>query len=165
MFLKYLVCHIVMVHTIVSCISASEAENYTQCATLKKVLLQALFETDRNLYELDRVFAPARVPSLRYVQVEYSFADSEGKYGDCKVLYHWAIGGFLLVQPPHIFMYTSLLFWFSPTLSGHQTVTLKLPYPCRGLVNSTNGTCSCHDSDADDLQILTRQVYIYLPVI
>lgn len=141
--------------------TTSEPDNYTECGTLKQVLLKALFETERNLYELDRVFAPPRIPSLRYVEVEYSFADRDGEYGDCKVEYKWAVGGFLLVQPPRIFQFTSLLFWYapSPDADGDKRVALKLPHACRVLVNDTNGNCSCYGNEgAKDLQILTRQV-------
>ena len=100
-------------------------EDYGECSTKKSVLLQALYNTSDNLYELERAFAPPQPGEIssRYIKIVYSFADLEGNYGDCTVKYIWAIGGFYLIQPPKIFTYTSLLF---STPANNRSITRKM---------------------------------------
>ncbi len=40
---------------------AVNASEYEDCSTRRSVLLKALFETKGNLFELDRIFSPARI--------------------------------------------------------------------------------------------------------
>lgn len=152
-------------HLVLAVLVSSENQpdtNYTECGTQKFVLLKALFETDGNLYELDRIFSPPYDATSRYIKVEYTFADSRGDYGDCNATYIWAIGGFLLMQPPGIFQYTSLL--VGNPANSLEEMHLKLPYACRSLIDETNdGGCSCHNpyDVGQYLQILTKQVLHY----
>ena len=143
----------------------SEGENassYHDCHTKKTVLLKALFETKENLYELDRIFIPERVSTSRYIKVKYTFLDSDDVEGNCSVTYIWAIGGFLLVQPPKVFQFTSLL--FSTPANNLEYLNLTLPYECRPLVNeSMDGeNCSCAGDTRRNtvLDRVTQQVYI-----
>ena len=149
------------------CASQGE-EDYKECSTKKSVLLKALYSTSDNQYELERAFAPPKpgVTTSRYIKVIYSFADKDGHYGDCNVKYTWAIGGFFLIQPPQIFELTSLL--FSIPGSNRSSITLELPYHCRGLINSTSNSsvtgdsvCTCYsagDPMSEPLLIFTNQV-------
>ena len=134
----------------------SESEtNYSRCGTDKQVLLKALFETGRNLFELDEVFSPPNDPTSRYIKVKYNFTAEDGSYKDnCTVTYIWAVGGFLLAQPPQIFRFTSLL--FSTESNNLEFLNLMLPYACRSLIKVTN-PCTCK-KDKDDLKIFTKQV-------
>ena len=149
------------------CTSQGE-EDFEECSTKKSVLLKALYSTSDNQYELERAFAPPKpgVTTSRYIKVIYSFADEDGHYGDCNVKYTWAIGGFFLIQPPQIFELTSLL--FSIPGSNRSSITLKLPYHCRGLINSTSNSsvtgddaCTCYsagDPMSEPLLVFTNQV-------
>ena len=149
------------------CISQAE-ENYEECSTKKSVLLKALYNISDNQYELERGFAPPTPGETtpRYIKVIYSFADEDGNYGDCEVKYIWAIGGFFLIQPPHIFAYTSLL--FSIPANKRDIVTVKLPYHCRGLIyedynmSIIDDACTCYnasDHRSEPLLVFTNQVY------
>ena len=133
-----------------------EPSNYTNCGTKRSVLLKALFETDGNLYELDRIFLPARIPTSRYIKVNYTFLNSDNtEEGNCSVTYIWAIGGFLLLQPPKVFQFTSLL--FSTPANNLEYLNLKLPFECQELVKE-NG-CTCKGSTSNALDRMTQQVY------
>lgn len=89
----------------------------------------------------------------------YKFDEEGGGYKDCNVTYIWAVGGFLLVQPPSIFQFSSLL--FSTPANSLTEVELNLPYACRALINETM-SCSCKNEMKDDLEIFTRHVSIIL---
>ena len=143
---------------LVKCISASAVtmnSSYAGCATKRPVLLRALFETGDNLIELDRIFYPERDLPSRFITVNYHFLDSDGSKDDCEVTYYWASGGFLLLQPPTIFIYTSLL--FSHPANTLTDMNLALPYDCRELVMNVteDGNCSCINPVLDRL---TQQV-------
>ena len=135
----------------------SGAEDFTKCGTDRSVLLKALFTTEDNLYQMDRVFSPARKPSSRYIRVNYFFIDNSTgvKNENCNVSYIWALGGFLLIQPPSIFEFTSLL--FSIPVNNLEALNITLPGECNVLVDvDENGTCTCGRREI--LDRLTQQV-------
>lgn len=150
--------HSFAVFVMLLCVCGAEYDN---CATQKSDLLEALFKTDGNLYELDRVFTPARIQSSRYIKVTYSFFDADTDEVLCNVTLLWSVGGFLFIQPPRIFMFTSLL--FSIPANTLTDLHLKLPKECINLINynASTGECSCFDSvngDMAKLDRLTQQV-------
>ena len=138
-------------------VTVSQAQ-YEDCGTKRDVLLKALFDTGNNLFELDKVFFPPRSQTSRYIKVKYTFLDDNGNdAGNCTVNYIWAIGGFLLVQPPKIFQLTSLL--FSTPANKLENLNLQLPSACKALVsNETFDNCSCEGDDRYALDRLTQQV-------
>ena len=77
--------------------------------------------------------------------------------------YVWALGGFLLEQPPTLLQFTSLL--FSVPVSNVWNLELTLPYPCRALLPNYNddGNCTCKDdlthTAGTALGRFTQQVY------
>ena len=125
----------------------TQDSKYAECGTKKSVLLQALFETGDNMFQLGSVFFPARQSTSRYIQVNYFFNGT-----NCNVTYYWALGAFLLVQPPTIFQFTSLL--FSTPANNLTNLNLTLPRECLSLVdyNEDNDSCKCISNDT----ILTR---------
>ena len=137
-------------------ISFASAEDFTKCGTDRSVLLKALFATEDNLYQMDRVFSPAWKPSSRHIRVNYFFIDDSTGVKDenCSVTYIWALGGFLLIQPPTIFEFTSLL--FSIPVNNLEALNITLPGECNVLVDvDGNGTCTC---GSEILDRLTQQV-------
>ena len=151
---KFLAILLLLIFSAKFCIS-----EYENCSTDKLTLLRALYKTEDNLYQLDRAFASPGESDLmsRYIKVNYLFADESGSFDDdCTVTYIWAIGAFLLIHPPDMFQYTSL--YFITPANDVDTVTLKLPYQCRELINDTT-TCSCyHDDSSKPLLVFTNQV-------
>ena len=130
------------------------------CATNRNSVVKALFMSDKNLDKLDSVFYPAGELPSRFIQVNYHINDTSD--GNCNVSYFWASGEFLLLQPPKIFLFTSLL--FSYPANNLTSVNLTLPPECKELVTvSEDGSCACPDEDSL-LNRLTQQVgtpYIY----
>lgn len=154
----------------------STGAQYEDCARNKLTLLKALYETGDNLYQLDKVFFPQRSVSSRYVIVKYTFLDknSTSEYYDadiknCTVTYIWALGGFLLEQPPTLLQYTSLL--FNVPVNNVWDLELTLPYPCRALlpVHDDNGNCMCTDNRTHvagtALGRFTQQVLLFAVVV
>ena len=136
----------------------SVACNVSSC-TLLSELECALYTTDSNERKLNQAFFPPRKATSRYIRVNYDFkVHPNSKYYDtereCNVTYIWAVGGFLLIQPPTIFQLTSLL--FSYPANNIEDVNLTLPIECRQLINSTD--CSCGRREGQNLDILTQQV-------
>ena len=150
--------------------TSSEAPNkYTDCATSLSTLEAALYNTGDNKVNLNRYFFPPREEAVPYAKITYQFEDENGTIpeyansedldeGDCTcgVTYVWAVGGFLLIQPPSIFTYTSLLFFH--TRQKSISLRLRLPHACRALVRGENGTCSCANKDNNPLDVLSQQV-------
>ena len=147
----------------------AEADNDIQhnCTTLPD-LLYHLYHTDDNLLHLNRVFYPPRAQSPTFLNVTYYFkSKDQDKFRyrepppdtDCSVNYIWAEGGFLLIQPPLIFQYTSL--WFNQESGEESSIPLTLPSACRELVfNTSSEICDCKwdDSDYKLLDVATQQV-------
>ena len=126
---------------------ASCETNYTNCDQDITVLERALYRPE-NIKALNNIFYPPRNTPARFVKVHYMFDDD-----DCNVTYIWAVGGFLLMQPPSIFQYTSL--YFSTITSDLTDLKIQLPSECRPLVQSN---CTCKDDDNNILDIVTQQV-------
>ncbi len=132
---------------------------YENCTVKLSVLEKALYETDSNERSLNKAFFPPRQETSRYITVTYRFLtdDKDGSYDDCYVSYIWTIGGFLIIQPPNIFKFTSLL--FSTPANDVDELTLTLPSQCRELAG-IGDKCSC-DSQKNhslNLDILSQQV-------
>lgn len=135
---------------------ATTKESFEECSTKRDVLLRALYQTGNNLDELNRVFYPAEQLPAKFITVNYYFNNTG--IGNCTVSYYWATGGFLLIQPPSIFQFSSLFFWFSdnPT-DDSQVITLTLPEECKELISVEDGNCSCNPNHTT-LERLTQQV-------
>ena len=123
------------------------------CKSLSS-LVEALYSTDNNLFQLASVFYPLRRSPAIYVTVTYQFVDEAGTLDDCKINYIWASSSFLLVQPPHVFQWTSLLFYHQ-SANEDDDIILTLPAACRDLVPD----CSCNNQNEDNLlHFMTHQV-------
>lgn len=150
-------------------VSASAKKNESASCNTLNSLADALFHTRDNIFRLAQVFYPPRELSTTYLQVRYNFEnedgeieeDENGEISDCSVTYLWALGGFLLIQPPSIFQFTSLFFYQK---SGKRnSVTLTLPHDCRHLVNVSNSGSGCMCNEEENvLDILTHQVRKYI---
>ena len=109
-------------------VKCSSQTDYSNCSTDISVLEKALFSS-KNMVQLNRIFYPPRESTTRFIIVKYEFKDT-----DCEVRYIWAMGGFLLIQPPRIFRLTSLYF---STLANNliYIMNLTLPTECWPLVH------------------------------
>lgn len=141
--------------------SAKTQKDYNDCSTSLSTLEEALYETGDNKVQLNAYFFPPREEFVPYAKIVYTFEDSNGTNPEpetekCAVTYVWAVGGFLLIQPPSIFSYSSL-FFFHTRSHNDFTLRLTLPNACRPLVEE-NGKCSCANKDNNPLDILTQQV-------
>ena len=133
----------------------ASATNYSDCSSKLRTLEHALYDTEDNLFELNRVFFPPSTRTSRFIRVTYKFLD---ELNHCNVTYIWAIGSFLFFQPPRIFMFNSLFFNYPN--NDLTDLYLTLPGECRPLIGEElNGKCSCTD-DSKLLDILTQQVLI-----
>ena len=139
---------------LVSCQDYPEAiEKYNSCDTLKS-LEKNLYNTGDNMLNLMKIFYPPHKAGVSFLRVNYEFENESGSLDNCSVTYLWAIGGFLLYQPPTIFQFTSLLFNHKDTNSGK--LSLRLPNACRQLVTVNDSKCSCEHGA--HLEVLTHQV-------
>lgn len=143
-------------------VTVSKKEGNNSCNSLAE-LESALYSTGTNKLKLNKFFYPPRKESVPYAKITYQFQDEDGKISDsemekCAVTYVWAVGGFLLIQPPSIFTFSSLFFFH--THQKNYSLVLTLPNKCRSLVNSGNGTCSCANKD-NFLDLLSQQVQVY----
>ena len=119
-------------------------------------LEEALYDGEDNIKQLSIAFFPSNAKTSRYVEVDYTFKGNE-TVGDCRVSYYWAVGGFLLIQPPKVFEFTSLR--FSYPSNKIDAIKLTLPEECRHLVyNSTTGNCSCYADGITLLDVLNHHV-------
>jgi len=124
----------------------------------------SLFELEKQLYEgldnaiqLNQAFFPQLERTSRYIKVEYEFEGSELE--NCTVTYYWAIGGFLLIQPPKVFQFTSLYFSYPANLV--ESITLRLPEECLPIVyNETTQMCSCKSVGDTLLDVLSHHVSV-----
>ena len=135
---------------------------YSDCSTSLSTLEEALYKTGKNKFLLNKFFYRAREEAVPYAKITYHFQDEEGQVSNseeesCKVTYLWATGGFLLMQPPSVFTFTSLFFFH--TRRRNFDLDLELPFECQSLVNTIdNETCSCANRDNNPLDLLSQQV-------
>ena len=129
---------------------------FEDCPTRLSVLETALYQTGNNLLELNEIFYPPNKQTSRFIRVEYSFQNEIGGLNDCNVSYIWAIGGFLLMQPPTIFQFTSLFFNYPN--NDLEKLRLQLPYQCRPLINTSSSNCKCFGDNTHMLNVMTQQV-------
>ena len=141
----------------ITCRSAVAA-SFEDCATNIVTLQDALYDDDgHNVLQLQQIFYPPNARSSRFIRVIYSFFNKNNELDGCNVTFVWSIGEVLFVHPPTIFKYTSL--YFSYPNNDLEFLYIKLPYECRGLVNtSSDGECSCGGESTSILRVLTQQV-------
>ncbi len=149
---KILVLAISVLSLYIYFVSCEDNDTFANCDQDITVLERALY-IPKNIQELKRVFYPPREPPSRFIKVTYKF---DGH--NCSVTYIWAIGGFLLMQPPKIFQLTSL--YFSTSANNLTDLVIQLPSQCWPLVNinGTEDNCTCMSCDYNKLDILTQQV-------
>ncbi len=147
--------------------SDDEASNssYSKCPNNFRILEKALYETDGNMLNMLAVLSPSRRTQPSFVRVHYAFKDESGTVpgiNNCTVQYLWVKGGFLFVQPPTIFQFSSLLFYFTGSRDDTEiNLYLTLPFECRPLiVDLENGNCTCRNKSSlsTPLEELTEQV-------
>ena len=154
-------CIVVLLIVVSICSAESIIDDDLPCDSILS-LAKALYNISGNLLNLTRIFYPPRQPPVQFVRVKYTFEKNETDDSECDVTYLWAKGGFLLIQPPSVFRFTSLFFNFDE--NAKYDLQLTLPSTCRPLVyiNSTsdNLNCSCHNQDEDlgILDMVTHQV-------
>lgn len=144
-------------------VCSEKSHNYSGCSSSLSVLEDALYNTGTNKLKLNRYFYPPRQEPVPYAKITFKFEDENGNLSDsedgkCEVTFVWAIGGFLLIQPPSVFTFTSLFFFH--TRQNDFSLDLRLPYLCRPLVQEyeiENGTCTCANKDGG-LDLLNQQV-------
>ena len=150
--LKFSVC-IFLHFRLVLCQDYPEVIESNSCNTLKS-LGKNLYSTGESILSLMEIFYPPHRVGVSFLRVKYEFENETGGLDGCSVTYLWAVGGFLLYQPPTIFQFTSLLFNHKDTNSGN--LTLRLPSICRQLVMVNDSKCSCEAGE--HLEVLTHQV-------
>ena len=130
-----------------------EGQN-TSCGNDFKTLEKALLQTGNNTLKLLRAFYPPRQPQATFVTVHYTFLDADGNI-ICNTTWFWSSVEFYLIQPPTIFLYTSL--FFTIPQDRINTVSITFRDDCRGLVTrNENGNCAC--TSGGMLDILTQRV-------
>lgn len=132
---------------------AASAAEYSDCASNLNTLERALYQTERNLFELNRIFFPPSLLPTRFIRVVYTFVDEDIE--ECSVTYIWAVGGVIFLQPPALFTLNSL--YFNYLNNKLITLNLQLPVQCIALINGTDGVCSCVNGH-EMLDVLTQQV-------
>ena len=140
--------------------TCNNISEYANCPNDLFVLEKALYGIEGNKLNLINTFYPSRAISTAFVKVTYKFKnESGGISNDCNVIYWWASGGFLLVQSPSIFRFSSL--FIGNEVDKLNALELTLPYECRRLVppDDKTGKCSCKKDDDTLLDILTQQVW------
>ncbi len=138
--------------------TTTSATNFNDCATRLSTLELALYQTEDNLFELNKIYFPPSSLTSKFIRVNYEFLDEQNELSGCNVTYIWAIGSYLFIQPPTVFMFNSLFFYYPN--NGLTILPLKLPSECIPLLSSeVNGECSCTNASAM-LETLTQQVPI-----
>ncbi len=146
-------------YTFILLICAVSCTAQVNNCTLLSELEYALYNNRSNEGELNRAFFPPRAATSRYLNVLYNFMNEDELSSNCTVKYVWAIGGFLLIQPPSIFQFLSLL--FSNPANDLMDITITLPYQCLQLITvHEDGNCSCKNQVGNNLDILTQQVSV-----
>ena len=135
--------------------ATSNSSAYIDCPNDFSVLEKALYEMKGNKVNLTKTFYLPQKHPLEFVQIHYFFKDiKSGEYDDCNVEFLWASEGFLLIQPPSIFRFSSL--FFADAVDKNESIVITLPLECLPLLDET---CSCSNSSNDNLLvILTKQV-------
>ena len=164
-FLKLVVITLALVSLTLGKNSSCEVSDCTLLSQLECALLR----TDENERKLNQAFFPPRKETTRYIRVHYEFKAEEDIdyyssdslrdldiYKNCSAAYVWAIGGFLLIQPPGLFQLTSLL--FSYPANDVDKLNLTLPLNCSRLINANASHCDCRNHSNNNLDILTQQV-------
>ena len=100
------------------------ANDYIDRTNKLSVLEHAVYETADNKLQLNHVFYPPRQMTSRYVAIDYTFLKNSNSDVNCGVTY---IGGFLLIQPPQIFKFTSLLLSIPSNNIERITITRVVP--------------------------------------
>ena len=155
---------LLMITLVLGAASASDLDSNNSCDTLKS-LAHGLYNYTGNIENMTKVFFPPLQDAGKFLRVKYHFLDQNDDSDNCSVSYIWAEGGFLLIQPPLIFQFTSLFFNHIANNEYNPHLDLKLPNACRHLVQVDNSTknCSCKqntsDGDYDLLDMLTHQVH------
>ena len=140
------------------CTYTASVTRFSDCESNLGTLERALFETGGNLFELNRVFFPPSLLTTRFIRVNYTFIDENELETCTNVTYIWAIGQVLFMQPPTLFKINSMFFYYPS--NDLTTLSLWLPIECIGLINGTDGECSCIN-DSHMLDVLTQQVRHY----
>ena len=136
----------------------ASATRYGDCDSNLSTLEQALFETGNNLFELNRIFFPPSLLPTRFIRVDYTFVNENNEVDTCANVTHiWAVGAVLFLQPPTLFSLNSMFFYYPS--NDLNTLSLQLPIECIGLINETDGLCSC-ETESFMLDILTQQVWL-----
>lgn len=134
--------------------SAGENKTWPECPSDLAKLEDALYNYNpQNIINLNKIFYPPRESPSRFIKVTYIFEN----YTNCNITYIWAIGGFLLIQPPTIFQLTSL--YFSSPANSLTDLDLWLPNDCQPLARNKENNCTC-DNEDNILDILTQQVHV-----
>lgn len=130
----------------------TEGQN-TSCGIDFKMLEKQLLQTD-NRIELLKAFYPPRQPQATFVTVYYTFLDADDNVM-CSKTWLWTSLEFYLIQPPSIFLLTSL--FFTIPQDRVTTANIKLKDDCQELVTwNENGRCNCTNNSM--LDILTQRV-------
>ena len=132
---------------LVTCIHCEGCRNFSE-------LEHALYHGEENIEQLSKAFFPSTDRTSRFIEIHYKFIGNGTD--NCTVIYFWAVGGFLLIQPPQIFQYTSLLLDFPS--NNITDITLTLPPQCHYLVYNEDKNCSCKAEGDTILDVLTRHV-------
>ena len=138
--------------------AAASNSSYSRCPYSFLVLEKALYETEGNMVKMLSIFSPSHKRSA-FVRVRYAFKQENGAVSNCTVPYLWVEGGFLFVQPPTLFQFSSLLFYFRG-IDTEIDLYLILPFECRPLImEDENRTCTCQEINSSlPLKMLTEQV-------
>ena len=143
-------------------IALASGQNSDGFCNTTKALAQELYDTDGNVLRMTKAFFPPLKAGPKYLLVKYTFLKDDYN-DDCSVTYIWTEGGFLLIQPPWIFQFTSLFFNHVANSKDeyHPHLEIKLPPQCQHLVQDHDG-CSCNNGrtngTTDLLDMLTHEV-------
>ena len=131
----------------------TEGQN-TSCENDFKKLETALLQTGNNTLKLLQAFYPPRQSPATFVIVHYTFLDADGNI-ICNTTWFWSLVELYLIQPPTIFLYTSLFFAIPQDRITIANITFQ--DDCQGLVTwNENGDCACTSDGM--LDILTQRV-------
>ena len=135
-----------------------EAVDYSDCTENIATLEHALYANGANVLQLNQVFSPPGSSPPRFVLVKYQFLNENNELDGCNVTYVWSATAYLIFQPPLVFRWTSLNFFYPD--NELDELSIILPYECRGLVNNStlSKNCTCDVENTALLDFLTQQV-------